>query len=92
MIGGIQVCAYFKSAHLYSCTVDKGGTNKATGRAAESPDGVLLGRSHWTVTRAYTDLLALCGLDSHSALISSGLCGRGRGLTRQAEGGVALYL
>ena len=50
-------------------------------RAAESPDSVLLGRSHWTVTRVYADLLALCSHCLTLALISSGLCGRGRGLT-----------
>ena len=82
-------------AHPYICTlsVDKGGTNKATGRAVESWDSVLLGRSHWTVTRAYADLLALCSAASHSSLISGGLCGRGRGLTETGRGpSIAVYL
>lgn len=79
--------------YISTLSIDKGGTNKATGRAVESWDSVLLGRSHWTVTRVYADLLALCSPASHSSLISSGLCGRGRGLTEAGRGpSIAVYL
>lgn len=48
---------------------------------------------YWAVTRVCADLLALCSPCLTLALISSGLCGRGRGLTGASPGPtIAVYL